>query len=63
MDAWLGSGSRADVNGCFITVDLDKADCEVKMVLGCSEEEIWLIQAFHNSGGMRSKNIYLLENE
>jgi inorganic pyrophosphatase len=57
VDIWLGSGSSAHVNGCFITVDLENADCEVKIVLGCSNEEIRLLKAFHNNGGMRAKYI------
>jgi inorganic pyrophosphatase len=63
VDVWIGTGSSADVNGCFVTIDLEKGDCEVKIVLGCSEDEIRLIQAFHNSGGMRAKYINRTENE
>ena len=61
VDVWIGSASTTDVNGCFITVDLVKGDCEVKLVLGCSEEEIRIIKAFHNSGGTRAKYINRME--
>lgn len=57
VDIWLGSRSPAEVDGCFVTVDLEKSDCEVKITLGCLKEEIRLIQAFHNSGGMSAKYI------
>lgn len=51
VDVWLGaSGSRAVV-GVLNTVDLVKRDVEMKVLLGCTAQEIATILAFHNRGG------------
>lgn len=47
IDVWLGSGDRTLINGIFCTIDLIKSDCEIKILLGCSAEEINIIRMFH----------------
>ena len=54
IDAWIGSDPKMDINGFLATVDLQKMDSEIKLVLGCSDDEILIIQNFHNSNGMRA---------
>lgn len=48
IDVWRGSGDASLVNGIFCNIDLLKSDCEIKIVLGCSPQEIKIIAAFHN---------------
>ncbi len=47
IDVWLGSSERKVV-GIICTVDLLKRDSEIKILVGCSEEEIEYINNFHN---------------
>jgi inorganic pyrophosphatase len=64
VDCWVGSLPERSVTGVEITVDLLKRDAEVKVLLGCTAEEMQTISAFHNSGPMgavvvvRSKEQY-----
>lgn len=48
IDIWRGSSTQADVNAIICTVDLVKRDSEIKLLIGCTEEEIRLIYEFHN---------------
>lgn len=49
IDLWRGSSSCATLCGIIITVDLMKRDSEIKVLLGCTEEEIATVLAFHNN--------------
>ena len=49
IDLWLGSSEDHNLLGIICTVDNLKKDCEIKLIIGCSEEEIKLILDFHNS--------------
>ena len=53
IDVWVGSGSRSLLTGVVCTVDLHKRDTEVKLLLGCTEEEVAAILNFTNEGSMR----------
>ena len=47
IDVWVGSGERkADAIVC--TVDLLKKDSEIKILIGCTEEEKTIIYETHN---------------
>jgi len=47
IDVWIGSGGqRADAVMCV--VDLKKRDSEIKILLGCTEEEKQLVYQAHN---------------
>lgn len=48
IDVWRGSEKDAAVNGVVCTVDLMKKDSEIKVLIGCSEEEMRVIERFHN---------------
>jgi inorganic pyrophosphatase len=50
LDVWLGSGDRRKVTGVVCTVDLMKRDSEVKILLGCSPDEMAEIEKAHNMG-------------
>ena len=47
IDVWVGSGERR-VDAIICTVDLLKRDSEIKILLGCTEEEKQLIYELHN---------------
>lgn len=48
IDVWKGSDLARNLNALICTVDLMKGDSEIKLLLGCSEEEIQTVLAFHN---------------
>ena len=48
IDVWLGSLAEKKVNAIICTVDLMKKDSEIKILIGCTEEEINTVYEFHN---------------
>lgn len=48
MDVWRGSLPEKTVCAVICTVDLMKRDSEIKILIGCTEEEQRQILAFHN---------------
>lgn len=48
IDVWCGSLSNNTVNAIICTVDLMKKDSEIKLLIGCTEEETNMIYEFHN---------------
>ena len=48
IDVWLGSLADKPVNAIICTVDLMKRDSEIKLLIGCTEEEITTVYEFHN---------------
>ena len=48
IDVWVGSEQNKKVNGIICIVDLMKNDSEIKILFGCTEEEINQIYARHN---------------
>ena len=49
IDIWRGSAGEAVVNAIICTVDLMKRDSEIKLLIGCTEEETRTILDFHNN--------------
>ena len=49
IDIWVGSNAQNELNGIICTVDKLKKDCEIKLLIGCCEDEIKKILDFHNS--------------
>lgn len=47
IDVWLGAGGEKRVTGVIYTVDGLKRDVEVKVLLGCTVDEMDTILAFH----------------
>ncbi len=49
IDVWLGSGGTRSVVGVICTVDMLKRDMEIKLLVGCSRDEIALVRDFFTS--------------
>ena len=49
IDVWCGSLPSAKVDAIICTVDLMKKDSEIKLLMGCTEEEINSVYEFHNN--------------
>lgn len=49
MDLWLGSLNTIDktLTGILCTFDTLKRDAEIKLLIGCTEEDVQIIQEFH----------------
>jgi inorganic pyrophosphatase len=52
IDVWIGSQPERNITGIVATVDLVKSDAEIKILLGCTEEDIQTILDFHNNDKM-----------
>jgi inorganic pyrophosphatase len=50
IDAWCGSSPQLTINGIICTVDLLKRDSEIKILIGCTPEEMKLALDFYNQG-------------
>ena len=50
VDVWVGDGSRTEVTGVLCTVDLEKRDSEIKLLVGCTPDDARLILELHNEG-------------
>jgi inorganic pyrophosphatase len=50
IDVWRGSQPGQMVTAVICTVDLDKKDAELKILLGCTPAEALTIQDIHNNG-------------
>lgn len=48
IDVWKGSGAVQEVNAIICTVDLLKKDSEIKILIGCTEDEKQKIFRLHN---------------
>lgn len=47
MDVWLGSKGKNHLNGIVLTVDLEKHDAEIKLLLDCTASDIDIILSFY----------------
>lgn len=50
IDVWVGSNPGRTVTALICTIDLAKADAEVKLLISCTPDEEDAILAFHNAG-------------
>jgi inorganic pyrophosphatase len=50
IDVWFGSLSERRVTGAIVTIDALKRDAEVKLLIGCTREEVDQALACHNQG-------------
>ena len=48
LDVWLGSDPDRKLDAIICTVDLDKGDSELKLMVGCTDEEKTYIERFYN---------------
>ena len=49
IDVWRGSMSEKKVTAIICTVDLMKKDSEIKLLIGCTDEEMNTVYEFHNN--------------
>lgn len=47
IDVWIGSGEKK-IDAIMCIVDLMKRDSEIKMLIGCTEEEKQIVYQTHN---------------
>jgi len=47
IDAWIGSGKK-ELDAIMCIVDLRKRDSEIKLLIGCTEEEKAIVNETHN---------------
>lgn len=47
IDVWVGSGEK-QADAVICVVDLMKRDSEIKILIGCTEEEKRMVYQFHN---------------
>lgn len=48
IDVWRGTNKNGQIDAVICTVDLMKKDSEIKILIGCTEEEKEKIYTFHN---------------
>ena len=48
IDVWIGSLDSKTLTGILCTFDKIKHDAEIKLLLGCTKEDIQTIQNFNN---------------
>lgn len=55
IDLWLGSQPKRQLDSVALTVDLFKRDAEIKLLLGCTEDEKRIVLELMNSYQMRAR--------
>ena len=48
VDVWLGTHEDKALDAVICTVDLHRGDAEMKLMVGCTEEEKTYIERFYN---------------
>ena len=48
IDVWVGNDSRKQIDAIMCIVDLMKRDSEIKILIGCTEEEKEIVCHTHN---------------
>ena len=48
IDVWVGNGEKR-IDAIMCIVDLMKRDSEIKIIIGCTEEEKAIIYTAHNA--------------
>jgi inorganic pyrophosphatase len=49
IDVWRGTAGHQELSAITATVDVKKRDAEIKLIIGCTEEEIDIIEKFYSS--------------
>ena len=52
IDVWRGSLADVGLVAVICTVDTKKADAEVKLLIGCTDAEMDIVDRFHNESSM-----------
>ena len=50
IDVWVGGLPGKPVTAIITTLDLDKRDAEIKILIGCTSAEAQTLLRFHNDG-------------
>jgi inorganic pyrophosphatase len=50
IDVWVGSLPEKEVTGVVVSVDVQKRDAEIKVLVACTPGEARVVLAFHNDG-------------
>jgi len=48
IDVWMGTAAHRKLTAIASTVDMKKRDAEIKLIIGCTEEEIGIIEKCHS---------------
>ena len=48
IDVWVGTNETREIDAIMCTVDFMKKDSEIKLLIGCTEEEKEIIYKTHN---------------
>ena len=48
IDVWKGTGTMQQIDAIICTIDLLKKDSEIKILIGCTEDEKEKIYKSHN---------------
>jgi len=48
IDVWIGTSKQMVLTGILCTFDKIKRDAEIKLLIGCTQEDIQIIRAFHS---------------
>jgi inorganic pyrophosphatase len=48
IDVWLGSLNSKKLTGILCTFDIIKRDTEIKLLIGCTKEDVHIIQNFND---------------
>ena len=48
IDLWLGSAPHRNLTAIVCTIDIKKKDSEIKLIIGCTDKEVGIIEKFHN---------------
>lgn len=48
IDVWVGSDAVQGIDAIICTIDLTKRDSEIKILIGCTEEEKQTVYRLHN---------------
>jgi inorganic pyrophosphatase len=49
IDIWMGTAPHRKLTAIASTVDMNKRDAEIKLIIGCTDEEIAIVRDFHNT--------------
>ncbi|WP_291583450.1 inorganic pyrophosphatase [Clostridium sp. UBA6640] len=49
IDIWRGTDEKQEIDSIICIVDLVKRDSEIKILIGCNNEEKEIIYKFHNN--------------
>ena len=63
IDLWRGTAADQKLTAMFVTVDPAKKDSEIKLLIGCTDEEIALIDHFFNGYDTMKGLLVFREND